>query len=335
MVDKSYPPTHEGELLEKRIRLIEENFPNFFRGNRFLDIGCNKGAFSELAKPHFKEVVSIDKEDYGYGRIISFRDFYDSKQFDRIFLGNINHHLFNEIKSWAWIGKLAALSIDQVLVEGPVSTKCEDVRRIIPQQFHAEFDKFLDKMSEYFELIKCVPSIDYTPDRYVMLFKRRFKEYSGTLIYKRFKKDNYIDNNIVDILVAASSPFETPVVSWDDRGWYEPRMNFATYGYFENEGVLFKIWCKHNLFLSKLGYIDFDPATINFFKPCNLHFDKSACMPILKISEGHADMFERLLTQSYRTIPESIIKKIKSAMVSRDSRRLEEVWNEIVERWPG
>ena len=65
MIDSlSYPPTHEYSVKdlkpkgELKIRLAQMKTvsPNFFEGDNFLDIGCNKGFFSLLASQNFLHV---------------------------------------------------------------------------------------------------------------------------------------------------------------------------------------------------------------------------------------------------------------------------------------
>jgi len=128
-INVDYPPTHTfniermepTKVLKKRIDLLNEHFDSFFRGERFLDIGCNKGFLSFHTSKNFKEIVGVDnskkdidvcneiKEIKGIKNIdfisSSFRNFTSEKTFDRIFLGNVHHHIFREIEGHEWIAK--------------------------------------------------------------------------------------------------------------------------------------------------------------------------------------------------------------------------------------
>jgi len=390
-IDVEYPPTmtfnvdtlEPTKVLKERVDLISQHFPSFFQGNRLLDVGCSKGYFSLSSAHNFREIEAIDSDDscVALCRMLnahknvrflhtSFRNYITYKQFDRIFIGNTAHYLFMEIEGWEWICKLAALSCGFVLIEGATSTECKDMKELIPERLQRKFGKFLEVIQRYFYLIDMIPSVSYTPDRYLMLCKRkqppRF-EASALPCIKVFKKDLFktyltkyrthsyslfmkkivakiikfrepIWRDMNRIRVAAMSPISNGMIGeiWDQGkmvGWLESYSRRRKYRYFENEKELFKKICIHNIFLSKLGYVDLDSATINFFKGSKLLFDKSSVFPISHLQEKSIDVFAVLLRQSYKTINEEAVEKIVAAIKTNDPATVEQAFREVLERF--
>ena len=342
-VSSEYPPTHAfntqtmkpAGILSERQSIIDRNFSSFFTGKRLLDIGCSKGYFSITNAKNFREVVGIDKDSdaiYACNRLkeihgvnnvkfrnMSFREFHDSETYDRIFIGNTHHHIFSEINGHEWINKLAALSSDLVLIEGPYNTACPDIN-----SYPLRFNDFMGWMADHFIMKNIIPTVSYTPGRYFMLWKRRKLKLDPDKRYikKLFKHDRYVSNNMVDIFIASTSPISNGLSAFGSDGWYEEYDGSGLYVYFENERELFKLHCMHQRYLLKLGYIDIDSATINYFKPSNTMFDKSGVVPFLKFGKKHINRYFRLLNQSYRTIPDSVQKTIREFMERKDMNKL-------------
>lgn len=324
-VDDAYPPTHTYRIgwpptptgvLAERAAIIAREFPQFFYGERLLDVGCSKGFFAFAHAHEFGEVIGVDADADAIAlcrglRVhcgqrpqflnIGFRDYFSAQRFDRILIGNGPHHLYREIGGHEWINKLAALSSGLVLTEGPVDITCPDLVKQ-PDTYKADYNHFGSMMWRHFDLLKRVPSVSYSPGRHMMLWRRKrlAPEATGPFFAKQFRHDEYTDNNEVDVFVASTSPISNGMVRFVEGGWQEMRDDAKPFRYFENERQLFALHCGHQVYLAKLGYVDIDPATINFFRGSLWHFDKSCVMPIRRMRARHAAAYTRLLAQSYR-----------------------------------
>lgn len=203
--EKAYPPTHQydfssltpKDVLKERIEIIDRICPEFFpEAKFFLDIGCSKGFFSMRAAQWGANVLGLDtdaeavaiSQDVARAKNLpalfikkAFRSLEISAEpedrFDRVFIGNVHHYLFVDAGGWNFIYKLAALAAPGalILVEGPTGMECQDMGRVIPFELQSLFnrDVFLSVMGRFFEPLKIVPSPSYTPDRYIMSFRRR------------------------------------------------------------------------------------------------------------------------------------------------------------------
>ena len=378
-VNKKYPPTMTFDtktlkptnVLKERVELISEFAPDFFCGKRLLDIGCSKGYFSLKYADRFDEVVGLDA-DYTNIQLCnglkkrntqfvccSFRDFLDFGEFDRIWIGNTAHHLFLDCHGWEWIAKLAALSSDMVLVEGPMDTGCRDMQKLIPSVLHRMFDRFLAEMNRHFWLEKTVATVSYTPDRYLMLFHRKSPlrvDHKKLGIVRMLKADGEFNvyatryYNKLRVAKVCKRPIKltmmlgrlanmSPVTNgcvaeiWDDGryvGWLEDYHAEKPYRYFENEETLWQRHIRHQLFLLRNGLIDMDCATINFFRVSNLLFDKSVVYPAMIIPDRHIDYYFINLNHSFRTISKSDQETLRRAMETRNSRQIEDVYRKML-----
>jgi hypothetical protein len=356
-INKLYPPTHTFEIgpppkatgvLAQRMAIIERHFPEFLQGVRLLDIGCSKGFMSLVMSGNYSDIVGIDPDAdaidtctklahvmYGgdYAKILfhnmTFRDFSDTHPFDRIFIGNGPHHLYREVGGHEWIGKLAALSSDLVITEGPLDRSCPDLAAD-PDTYTASYDSFVPSMKKYFKLVSKVPSVAYSPQRYVCLWQRRPMIPPKTRTFeKRLRHDVYTDNNKVDIFVASTSPVSNGLAAFTENGWLENFDADKPIRYFENERVGFGVHCENQIYLATLGYVDVDPATINIFRTSLRCFDKSGVLPILKLEHRHIGLYFYLLLQSYKNsaiIGPSMVEPILGALTSRSASGIEEVF---------
>jgi hypothetical protein len=373
-VDRSYPPTHQYSLLtmkpkgslKERLEIMESEFPWFFSGTRFLDVASNWGYFCFSNKKNFEEIVGIDinknctdycKQHNRYGHIhfhhTSFRDYSSPLGFDKIFVGNVAHHLFMDTHDWSWIAKLHALSDGQVLVEGAQTTDCKDIRELVSPELHGRFNTFQMEMAKYFKLRKIVKTTSYTPDRYLMLYEKimpeqvhlkdlKVKKIYSKQDFKVFETDNnrvakvfvrdpsalQIWNGLIRVRLACNSPVTNGMsgeiyVGKRMVGWLEDKLKGDMYLYFENEKALWNKICEHNIFLAKNGYVDLDTATINFNKKTNLLFDKSCVFPINKLLDKSIDIMPVLFNQSYR-MRGLFFTAIMDALKTRDSKQVEE-----------
>ena len=355
-IDSTYPPTHTysvdpkrflepSKVLAERERIRREHFPDFFSGARLLDVGCNKGYYSLVGAASFGEVVGIDPQEKcvelcrqvaDQGHIANarfqrcgFRDYWDREPFDKIFIGNGPHHLYREIGSHDWVEKLAALSSSWVLIEGPLTRQCPCIKRA-PERYPADFDTFVPRMERHFVMHKKVPSCRYTPQRFVVLWERRkLQVYSGKLFRKAFRKDTYGNNTRVSVAIAAASPISNKIVAWTDDGWAETYCPHRPYKMGENAAALYRRHCLHNAYLARLGYIDIDSATINFFTKTDVYFDKSAVIPIALITEKHVEAYFMLRDRSFGEEiagDEGLRSRISTALKSKEPSQIEEAF---------
>ncbi len=190
----AYPPTMTyrldglvpGEVLAQRLERILELVPDFFKANRFLDVGCSKGYFMLRAAEGSSFVDAIDTDSRAcrlchdlappnvrvrQATLTELRE----PPYDRIFIGNTHHYLYRDRMGWDWTVSLARLSIGTVVIEGPTGMECQDMQTAIPAGLRHGFNRraFMEAMHPQFVLHGEVPSPDYTPDRYIMHFERQ------------------------------------------------------------------------------------------------------------------------------------------------------------------
>ena len=351
----SYPCTHNYTLdtfeplgdLKERIKLIPSEF---FIGDKFLDIGCNKGYFSLLAREKCNYVESIEPSKEYYDlcvklglnvKNISFRDYTTETEFDRIMLGNVIHYIFRE-SGWDFIKKLACISTDLILVECPTE-KCSDLKDMFPNY---DFNIFKVCMSEFFTLLWEVNSP--SPDRKIMMFKRKDDQFSkrynikdielGEIIKNDANSTTYSSDKIIKIYsklskntikIASLSPISNGLTGfvYDGEkciGWIEDKLNGDLLQYKQKQRHVFKKICEHERFLARIGYFDIDMSMINFIDM--KLFDKGAVIPISEITDDVIYKFEIMFRNSYDILDEEFIKKLKDIITSKDSQKIEKIY---------
>lgn len=112
-------------------------------------------------------------------------------------------------------------------------------------------------------------------------------------------------------------------------GYLEEYYTEKPYSYKQNEKILFLQHCEENIFLSKFGYINLDPATLNFFKDINIGFDKSLVIQINKISETMHFSYEQLFNNSYENIDLKYVEIIQNAFLSKNKDIIHNTFKEI------
>ncbi len=202
----AYPPSHTYELtglkptgsLAERVEVIEKDFSNFFCGGELLDVGCNKGFFSQYHKggvvgiDPMEECITLCKKLYKSGEFYqaTFKEYTTRKKFARVFIGNGHHYPFIDAGGWTWVEKLGNLTHTGgfVLLEGPTGMEGRDAQNCIPEELASEFtqSKLLEAFDPLFILRGLVPSP--LTDRYFLLFEKRdsddiYQKYLQTLYY--------------------------------------------------------------------------------------------------------------------------------------------------------
>lgn len=289
----------------------------------------------------------------------SFRDFIPTLTYDKIFIGNTMHYMYID-SGWDWIAKLAVLSDGDVIIESPVGMECEDMQKIMPKDKQAgyNYNTFLEEMEKYFELLDKIPSPNHTPDRYIMRFKRKIKpqiqikdlqnkttiktdqytsifytEYEGkTFVCKiGIKYDVAYKNRI---RMASLSPISNGI-AYDiydgDQfvGWAEEYKPSQIYGYYENQKELFKLICLDGIFLARNGYYEHDCGSLNFFKDDNRMFDKGSVEPIFMIIPLAVHYYFVQYEQSYNILTNSQKELLRTALLSKDSHKIEQAFKSI------
>ncbi len=297
-----------------------------------------------------------------------FRDFTPNKTFDRIFLGNVHYKIYRECNGWDWLYKLASISTGQVLIEGPIDMNCQGITfKDKELEEHFNYEEFIKIMNRFFILIKKEPTVSYTPNRYIMLFERKPNKInkkfelkdlsveSTIFVAKRGRtfitKDNLVCkisknfifwNNKQRIKLASLSPISNGLVGFIYEegkclGWIEKFLNGKIFILFENEIELFRLHCLHQIFLSRNGYFDLDPATINFIKLENgkiVNFDKGATHSISILSSDNWDLekgsYFKCLKRSYKKIKKDTLVEISNAMKTKNSFEIEKAYKKIL-----
>lgn len=359
-----FKPVGTTHVRLEKIKLLDSRF---FTGTNFLDIGSNKGFFSLLARQSFDQIVAIENDNEFADLIKSFdlgievenktfRDFTTDMTFDKIMIGNVAHYLYNE-SGWDWIAKLAVLSTGRVLIEGAINMKCNDMKIAIPKAKQSGYGEFLNEMKKYFRLVRATSSI--SPDRYVMLWERIGDEFTNIVQYKKMDVKKVIKTDehqmVIDlgnevakinkmkttqwfpisrnkINMARLSPISNGLSGIVEKngkfvGWTETKLDEEENNYKEDQEKIFKLICKHQIFLARNGYVDCDSGSINFFKNGQL-FDKGMVIPIKDMRNEIVDNYITYLNQSF-DIELLVQEKIIYALRSKDSRVIEHVFEQL------
>jgi SAM-dependent methyltransferase len=185
---KRYPPTHDYDLatltprppLDERVSTIVGLCHDFFRGEKFLDVGCSKGFFSLKASKGYRSVLALEPDQSAidtWGAVVpvnveverkTFGQVETSDRFDMVWIGNGHHYLYREDRYW--IDRLAKMASRRVVIEGPVGPECRELRDFGAYQTEKQF---LDEMEPGFTLIGRCDSPSYTPGRAIWYFKTR------------------------------------------------------------------------------------------------------------------------------------------------------------------
>lgn len=225
----AYPPTHEYEfanlqakgVLAERFSIIKSLDSDFFNVENFLDIGANKGFFSQIAM-HSGAYVAAIEPDAQFHELLSdfegenftlhkggFKSFASDRQFDSVWIGNTHHYLEREAPGYVWVLKLAALvKFDGVLIiEGPTENSPD-----VPADLLSRINEavLLISTSPYFILLDIVDSPTYTPGRKFWRFQRitpkvfKIDEIKPKIILKPVETDS---NNNKKMAIIRSNEF--------------------------------------------------------------------------------------------------------------------------------
>ena len=205
-----YPPTHNylikdlipDNFLKERVERIKSICPIFFSGKCFLDIGGSKGFFTLLASKEINECTYLEpRKDYVdlvrnivielklnniFLEAVEFKYYQPNKLFDRVFIGNCLHYLYQQRDSnikegWSFLYKLASMvkTGGIVIIESPLDGKENpDIKYLAndPDYNRKTFEKLF---SEFFEIGEIIDSPS--------LFR---------YIIKLTRKDNPLDNKV-------------------------------------------------------------------------------------------------------------------------------------------
>ncbi len=367
-----YPPTHQYVLesleplgaLRKRMLLISNEM---FHGKRFLDIGSNKGYFSLLAKRNCQTVEAIDNnpkyvtlcKKLGINtQLTTFRDYNPDKKFDRIMMGNVMHYMYRECGDWSFIIKLAAISSDLVLIEGPTGMNCKIMKDAIPKHLRKNFndEEFLTAMKPFFTMV----SISNSPSqgRYIMLWKRKpiqkeaFAIHHGVVTLKQdkessvYRSDKYVikiqnkhsEKDEIRYFIAAHSPisngFRFLVYNYGKfQGWIEDFSEQKKLKPYTNQEVCFEKLCIHNIFLAKLGYTEVDMSVSNFW-PDLTFYDKGGIRHIDDVDPLSIDSLDSWFFTMFKNQFNIDINfaRIQSVLQSRDSVQIQDAYESFIEK---
>jgi SAM-dependent methyltransferase len=295
----------------------------------------------------------------------SFRDFKINGLYDRIFIGNGPHYLFADCSgTWDWIYKLAILSTDLVLLEGGFDMSDPQMESLIKPKLVCNFslDKFINVANKFFTIEKITKSC--INGRYVILLKKKDMSISnyvdirympivhvfrlGGNIHSTLFLSIYDDEvtfckiypdhfPIFCVWIASLSPNSTNIISMIKHydkfiGWHEKLITSRKCCNNDDFIELLKVKCKHQIFLSRNGYIDIDIALANgMWDGDKIKIvDKNQVYHIKDFSPVHHTTWLNYLMDSGLPLYEEDINSIYEAFLSKDSHRIESTFSMIL-----
>jgi len=368
-----YPPTHQYDLETMQpkgmLQVRLDRMPNhFFLGRSFLDIGCNKGFFSLLAKQrHCNYVEGFDYDEKcvtlckNLGLNVNkdtFRDYVPTKQFDRIMLGNVMHYMYRECGDWTFIIKLAAISNGLVLIEAPTGMDCKAMKPVFEtKELRKGFNEklFFEKMAQFFILKSKTESP--SNNRWIMLFERKpvscldynfdeLKEIKSSVESRVYKskdriikiQENHTVKDFIKTFIASYSPISNGVLEWiyhkgEYVGWSELKVNQKTLRHGTRQDEVFKQLIKHNIYLAKQGLTEMDMGISNFFEDL-IMYDKGGVWFIKDLEKaGIEDIDKGYFFSMFKNSFKNYIvnyEKIHQALNTRDSNVIEVMYDELI-----
>jgi SAM-dependent methyltransferase len=365
-IDKiAYPPTHNYKLdglepigtLKERMNLFPDSF---FHGDKFLDIGCNKGFFMLYAKQYCNHVKGIDNDpkmtklcselDLDVNTT-SFRDYNPDMQFDRIMLGNVMHYLYRECGDWTWIIKLASISTGLVLIESPIDMNCMAMYDVLDRNLRGGYNEknFMSMMDRFFILKSKTPSP--TNDRWVMVFERKsypqkvltdenallLKQNNETTTWRNKDKIIKVMNNFdmkkrISVFISSHSPISNGIRFIGENGWVEDYCDSPIVTKQSQQHEIFKRLCQHNVYLAKLGYTEMDMGLTNFFTNGKM-FDKGNVFHIKDLQDfqiGNDGVFFKMMKPNF-TI-DIDYDKLKQTLNTKDSYVIEKFYSQFLDK---
>jgi len=303
--------------------------------------------------------------------LTDFRNFTPIERFDRILMGNVHHYVYKNCSgTWDWLYKLAAISKGLVIIEGPVDMACPDMSKPITEDIreHFNYEEFIDIMNKFFVLKIKVPTVGYTPGRYFMVFERKpswlenITELSDLPVIRTIKENQYTkvfetgddlicktfiqfeEDAIPRVNMARMSPLSNDIVGavhHEGRwvGWLERKLRGRFFRANENEIELFKAHCRHQIFLARNGYFDFDVSTINFLLEKESQrfvcFDKNQVRPISKLIPSTYNLTDgwyfKYLGRGFKKMSAraDILLPISNALATKDPVQIESVFKKV------
>ena len=348
-----YPPTQNYEIqglkpdnfLKDRIEKINKISPEFFKGNNFLDIGAGKGFFSFYADNKFNSIIGIEpRKDYFdfcqeavktlkiknvKFECCSFKNFYPSKLFDRVFIGNCMHYLYQarnskEKEGWTWVYKLASLMTAGgiLIIESPLNGKENpDIGYLAGDEDYSK-PTFLKTFAPFFDVLDIVNSP--SKYRYIIKLRRKSNPIQNKYNYENFKQEKRLDyregretfvtsdGNVCKIF--QTKPSYSFLIQTTAISYFSTRASMK--GVVIKGGIIVgivqeylgdsrvkdlnKAWdlyqCDQKLSL-KLGYIDVDWGVVNIV--ANKIVDVSSICLVSNLLSGSKDAFSRNIKRDY------------------------------------